>query len=212
MYFASKPDGMGYELSWYNTQTRSSYKFNIASGSTDAFPFYGIFAKNDFYFHANDGIHGSEVWKTSVGSTGAVLAADIMSGTGMSSEPRNFTNVNGTLYFTANDGIHGVELWRIKETGEISMVKDIRPGYESGLPKNLTNAYGTLYFTANDGVYGEELWKINKEGEAEIVEDILAGSGSSGPSDLLSVHGSLYFTATNSGTLLGKLYKTTPSG
>ena len=212
MYFASKPDGMGYELSWYNTQTRSSYKFNIASGSTDAFPFYGIFAKNDFYFHANDGIHGSEVWKTSVGSTGAVLAADIMSGTGMSSEPRNFTNVNGTLYFTANDGIHGVELWRIKETGEISMVKDIRPGYESGLPKNLTNAYGTLYFTANDGIYGEELWKINKEGDAEIVEDILAGSGSSGPSDLLSVHGSLYFTATNSGTLLGKLYKTTPSG
>lgn len=42
------------------------------------------------------------------------------------------------------------------------MVKDIRPGYESGQPRNLTNAYGTLYFTANDGIYGEELWKINK--------------------------------------------------
>src|SRR5713226_1650081 len=79
------------------------------------------------YFAANDGAHGSELWKSNGAAAGTLLVKDI--NPGASSSPTYLTNVNGTLFFTAIDPVHGDELWRSNGTpaGTV-LVKDIHPG------------------------------------------------------------------------------------
>jgi ELWxxDGT repeat protein len=63
------------------------------------------------FFPANDGIHGTELWKS--GGTGAAMVADINPVPGMGSiSDAPLTNVGGDLYFSASDGSTGLEPWR----------------------------------------------------------------------------------------------------
>ncbi|MEO0687491.1 MAG: ELWxxDGT repeat protein, partial [Cyanobacteria bacterium J06649_11] len=64
-----------------------------------------------FYFIADDGTNGNELWKSDGTNSGTILVKDIISGSG-GSDPSNLTNVNGTLFFTVNDGSNGTELWK----------------------------------------------------------------------------------------------------
>ncbi|MGF1977027.1 MAG: ELWxxDGT repeat protein, partial [Nostoc sp. CmiSLP01] len=86
------------------------------------------------------------------------LIKDINIG-GVSSNPQNLTNVNGTLYFVAIDNSGGYELWKSDgtEAGTVS-VKDIFSGIASSYPQNLTNVNDILYFSATDSSGGNELW------------------------------------------------------
>ncbi|MEL6164929.1 MAG: ELWxxDGT repeat protein [Cyanobacteria bacterium J06628_3] len=149
-----------------------------------------------FYFVADDGSNGNELWKSDGTETGTVLVKDIISGSG-SSEPENLTDVNGTLFFTVNDGSNGTELWKSDgtESGTV-LVKDINSGENSSNPANLTNFDGILYFTADDGSNGVELWKSDGTADGTVlVEDINPGSASSSPGGLTEFDGELYFSA-----------------
>ncbi|MEO0842042.1 MAG: ELWxxDGT repeat protein [Cyanobacteria bacterium J06643_5] len=149
-----------------------------------------------FYFVADDGSNGNELWKSDGTETGTVLVKDIISGSG-SSEPENLTDVNGTLFFTVNDGSNGTELWKSDgtESGTV-LVQDINSGENSSNPANLTNFDGILYFTADDGSNGVELWKSDGTADGTVlVEDINPGSASSSPGGLTEFDGELYFSA-----------------
>ena len=116
-----------------------------------------------------------------------------------SSNPKNLTDVNGTVFFTATDGLKGTELWKTDGTsvGTV-LVKDIRAGSAGSDPANLINVNGTLYFTANDAVKGLELWKSDGTAAGTVVvKDIKLGVGSSNPIQLTNVNGTLYFQATD---------------
>ncbi|HEY9613031.1 DUF4347 domain-containing protein, partial [Allocoleopsis sp.] len=117
-----------------------------------------------------------------------------------SSNPSNFTDVNGTLYFSAYNSSNGYELWKIDPaTGNPVSVTDIEPGSGSSSPESLTNINGTLYFSAYNSSNGSELWKIDPAtGNTVRVTDIEAGSGSSSPESLTNINGTLYFSAYNS--------------
>lgn len=166
------------------------------------------------YFSASDGSNGLELWKSDGTSAGTIMVKDIYSGYQFAnvpnnSEPRNLTNVNGSLYFTANDGINGAELWKSDgtEVGTV-MVKNINiyPNFSDGGSDGawLTNVNGVLYFTCNNIDNGYELWKSDGTAIGTVmIKDIYTGNNLNGlpnrsnPNNLINVNGALFFAAHN---------------
>ncbi|ABU56234.1 MULTISPECIES: ELWxxDGT repeat protein [Roseiflexus] len=64
-----------------------------------------------FFFIANDGIHGPELWRSDGTTDGTRLVKDIRPGVDGADLSR-FHVVGDVLFFVANDGVHGHELWR----------------------------------------------------------------------------------------------------
>ena len=149
------------------------------------------------YFVADDGVSGTELWKSDGTASGTVRVKDIRPGS-TGSNPDMLTNVKGTLYFSANNGITGRELWKTNGTAAGTvLVKDILPKGGNGNPKSLTDVNGTVYFAANDGVNGIELWRSNGTAEGTfMVKDIKPGARvNSSPANLVNVYGTLFFVA-----------------
>jgi len=82
------------------------------------------------YFSANDGVNGSEFWKTDGTAPGTVLVRDInATAAGADAFPYGFTVLNGSLTFAADDGVNGFELWKSDGTAaNTDLLKDICPG------------------------------------------------------------------------------------
>jgi ELWxxDGT repeat protein len=160
------------------------------------------------FFWANDGSHGTELWRSNGTAAGTQMVSSSLDG------PSYLTNVGGTLFFPVSDGTHGTELWRSNGTlAGTQIVKDINPGSGGSNPGNLANLGGTLFFSADDGTHGVELWRSNgTAGGTVLVKDINPGShlvgppghqhlvpNSSYPSYFTDLGGTLLFSA-NDGT------------
>jgi ELWxxDGT repeat protein len=157
-------------------------------------------------FFADDGIHGTDLWKSNGTSAGTVLVKDINQGSGSSRAANEFydaVNVGGTLFFTANNGVSGPELWRSNGTNAGTvLIKDINPGPTGSMPEDLLNVNGTLFFRANNGASGTELWRSNGTAAGtRMIKDINAGSNGSDSSFitnvLINVNGTVFFRASN---------------
>ncbi|HEX4961410.1 MAG TPA: ELWxxDGT repeat protein [Thermoanaerobaculia bacterium] len=173
LYFFTNGDGSGVSVGlWRSDGTAAGTRLVTAAIQP---PFFdpGFTPKNFFYFsplltpvgdtlffRANDGVHGTELWKTDGTAAGTVLVRDIAPGTATARLPE-LTAANGKLYFTATDTERGLELWESDgtEAGTI-LVDDVQPGHGSSAPSHLTAADGQLFFTANDGEHGRELWVL----------------------------------------------------
>ena len=113
------------------------------------------------FFRARTSASGDELWATDGTGPGTALVADIFPGTN-SSTPFEMTPFGGSIFFHADNGTHGRELWKT-DGAATSMVKDIRPGADSGLEfffsyHDFTAVGSRLLFFADDGVSGNELW------------------------------------------------------
>jgi len=63
------------------------------------------------YFAADDGVTGSELWRSDGTEAGTLRVKDVRPGADGSS-PASLVDVSGTLYFAADDGVNGGELWK----------------------------------------------------------------------------------------------------
>jgi ELWxxDGT repeat protein len=176
-----------------NPGTGSSFPGELADVYTGA----GLVNVNGtLFFTADDGAHGSELWKSDGTPNGTVMVDDIVPGAA-GSWPALLTKVGSRLFFVADDGVHGSELWSSDGTSAGTvLVKDIEPGAEGDYPYGLTAVGDTLYFSAGlrDEVHGSEIWKSDGTAAGTtIVKDIVPGPASSWSLPIGHVADTLFF-------------------
>ncbi len=108
-------------------------------------------------FGANDGVHGSELWKSLPAPNTATMIKDIRTGSA-SSSPYYFTNFGSKVVFSANDGVHGTEPWITDGTAAGTfMLKDCNTGSASGNCYYPVVMGGKVYWTSSNGS-GYDIW------------------------------------------------------
>ena len=153
------------------------------------------------YFRANDGSHGSELWRTDGTSEGTTLIADINPGEG-SSAPEGMKSFARRIYFAASSADTGREVWATDGTAEgTSLVRDINPGTADALPAVFVRFADALYFRAQDAATGLELWKTQGTADTTVlVADLHPGTEGSIPTYPTVFRKALYFSADDSFT------------
>ncbi len=175
--------------------------------------------KGILYFGANDGVKGTELWKSDGTTAGTVLAQDVLAGDWADGQPKgsfpsNLTAVNNLLYFTTfADNPNGRWLCKLDgSTGETSVVTGFYPPRPGPIVSvyDLTNVNGLLYFgrTIYSPSFGRQVSLFRSDGtEAGTVSIRNFTSQVADLDQITSVSGSVFFTADD-GTSGNELWRT----
>lgn len=194
LFFMAYSNNIGYEL-WKTDGTDAGTVLvkdinptgdGIGSGYYDSVPFHFINVNGVLFFYANNGVNGTELWKSDGTSTGTTMVKDIFTG----SESSVYSeygmvpvNCNGIVYFLARTSNYtdGLGLWKSDGTTAGTV-----------LVKNLSSIPLTLYNALNVPVI----------------------YGASSVSNIININGTVFFKASNDLYSVGALCKTdgTPEG
>ncbi|PQJ80458.1 ELWxxDGT repeat protein [Polaribacter porphyrae] len=171
---------------------------NSGSGSSNPTNFYEFNGK--FYFNADDGTKGTELWVSNGTENGTNLVKDIF--TGSSSSPSNFKEYNGNLYFTASSTGIGREIWKTdgSENGT-TLLKDVNEnGSFSVFLAEGVEYKNRLYFWGSYGGSGIQLWRTDGTANGTKIVKVINTNGNSTSTAQLKIYNDkLYFVATNDG-------------
>lgn len=133
-------------------------KYFYSSSNTPKTGFLG----SSFFFFANDGVHGMELWKSDGTTAGTVMVKDINpTGSCRTGEGTYLVNNNlcykigNRIYFIANDGVHGDELWTSDGTPSGTfMTTDVNTGANGAFIQTNSLSYNVIMqalpFSATD--------------------------------------------------------------
>ena len=116
-----------------------------------SFPTYLTKVGSTLFFAANDGVHGTELWKTDGTAAGTKMVKDIRRYS-KGSSPADLVNVNGELFFTAADGVHGRQLWKSDGT-KAGTVMVAATGTSPAAQPSCGGAIGTTSGYLDSGMY-----------------------------------------------------------
>jgi len=186
---------------------------DIKPGPGSAFGYHDADFMNvsgTLFFRADDGVNGTELWKSDGTPAGTVLVKDIYPGA-TGSSPHMLANLGGVLMFSAGTPETGWELWRSDGTAAgTTLVKDINPGTGSGGGSAAVVMNGVMYFVAADGTkppsqYGHpipQLWR--SDGTSAGTTKVFESPGYL-IKRLTAIGNALYFWAGNE--MAGGFYK-----
>lgn len=152
---------------------------------------------NSIYFVGNDGVNGSELWKSDGTVNGTVMVKDINPGK-KDSRPSRFIVTNTQLFFVANDGVHGMELWRTDGTAIGTwLVKELTPGNneESTISYEYYGAVGSTIIFGFVQNFKHRYWRSDGSAAGTTpLKDLEPGSGLR---SVINYKGLLYFAAND---------------
>ncbi len=145
---------------------------------------------------ANDGVHGTELWRSDGTAAGTELLMDLCPGF-CSGYPYEFALLGNRAFFSAADPAHGRELWTSDGTAAGTFrVADIIPGTDGLNPNQLRVLGNRLLFVGTDPLHGSELWiSDGTVAGTQFLADIFPGEQWSGIRFLPELGGRLYFSA-----------------
>jgi ELWxxDGT repeat protein len=164
-------------------------------GSYDSTYTSFFISNNILYFDANDGTHGTELWKTDGTGTGTVMVQDINPGAA-SSNCENFATLGTNMLFAATDVAHGTELWKTNGLGGAFLVEDIASGADSSSPSQLIMFNGKVIFTAVSSFFGfpiEHLYSTDGTASGTIVLKDFALGVAAFLSNSVFINNKMYF-------------------
>lgn len=168
LIFSANDGKNGNELWVTNGTEAGTYMLkdiNPGEGSSSSSMPYktGLYHMFNFYFIANDGTHGYELWKTNGTAEGTVMVKDINPGTENSWAGSNLVTYHNKIYFAATPNSYNHHIFRTDGTaaGTEMLVPELvtQPNPD---PQYLFDAAErTLYFSADYHIpVGRELYKI----------------------------------------------------
>jgi ELWxxDGT repeat protein len=174
---------------------------DINPGNDDSFAEMFVPFNGAVYFRANDGQHGTELWRTDGTTAGTQMVTDLRTGPA-NGFPDAMTVAGGSLYFNGYTEATGSKVFKSDGTAAgTQLLIDTFPGMEGGffgppLPGNFTTYGNQVLFTATDSQGGNELWRTDgtTAGTARV-KDIHPGVQWSVPVGLTPFNGKVYFAA-----------------
>src|SRR5262249_55680402 len=155
----------------------------------------------NLFFTASDGMQGNELWVREASGGPAHIVRDI-AGLGLSSNPRQLTDLNGKLCFLADDQLHGLQFYRtdLNSAGQLWAFPhgtlDLAPN-----PPRMVVAGNQIYFTAALSGANRLFTMDNLAGNPTGLHDF----GTLLPEQLTADGSSVYFTVeASNGTQIWK--------
>lgn len=212
LYFSargSNVSGIGNELYKTNgTQMGTTLVMNLNPNfSAGSFPSNFTVFNGEFYFTADDGVHGRELFKTN--GTTISLVKDIKTGsdssTNLSDNSLVFHEINGFLYFFAEDeNGQGSDLWKTDGTiaGTIKVL-ELNTNEITGKLQYFKKLNTDLYFQFIDSSGHKQIIKYDTVSNVQTTVLNVYPTGNTGFYNYLTIFDNKLFTFAN-----GRIYYT----
>jgi ELWxxDGT repeat protein len=203
LYFLADNGVQGQEL-WISdgTDTGTYMIADLRMGMESAYwqsTLIGTYVGNTYYFLADDGVHGKELWKTTGGQGDVDLLKDVLMGIN-SSEITRIIGFNNAAYFSALDAPNGREIYSSDGTtqGTQLFVAINSSGNKYSSPNQLRVFNDKLVFSADNGISGYEPWVSDGTANGTaILKDVYPGLTSSNFIFSAELSSNLFFLAEN---------------
>ncbi|MBX7243081.1 MAG: T9SS type A sorting domain-containing protein [Bacteroidia bacterium] len=165
------------------------------------------------FFQEIDWYNGMSFLSKSSGTSGTTSRIRTILPKNLPSNPRYFTDVNGTVYFSAETSALGRELYKTNGTSAGTSVTNLNPGAAGSDPKGLIHYNGKLYFWGENPTNGREVWKADPAGGTVTLLKNVGSGGNSGyaGNDNFGIANNLLFFSGYNGTNYG-LWKSDGTG
>ncbi len=192
-------------VSAIQTHGQLALERDINTGPASSDPADFVILEDYFYFRADDGLHGAELYRYNIPQGIAELAADIRP-YDASSSPIHITPLNGKIYFSAIDV--GSTPYLMEYDPEDGSVVRFRDSNNQLIPRpsNLHAFNGQLFFSMEFSGFGREPARLDPITKELVMLADINPTGNSTPFTFTEIDGKLWFWATSATPLYSLWY------